>query len=97
MSPAPGHGVDMHLDRLLEAGDPQATDHVLALVMELGNDEDARRLIARVGITRLAAVLSVARPGWFSARAWAFWHYRVGMTPLDRVPPPMPADAAEPA
>lgn len=61
---------------------------VISQVMELGTFEDIRRLEQAFGEARLAEVLRNAEPGWFSARSWRFWHYRLGLAREGQAPPP---------
>ena len=55
--------------------------------MEIGDFKDHRRLEASLGFDRLAQALRAAEPGRFSARSWAYWHYRLGLANPGRVPP----------
>jgi hypothetical protein len=55
-------------------------ERVAAQVMNLGALADAVRLEETLGAAALARVLRHAEPGWFSARAWHFWHHRLGLT-----------------
>ena len=55
--------------------------------MELGDFADQRRLEAALGRERLALALRSAEAGRFSARSWAYWHYRLGLTTPGRLPP----------
>lgn len=61
---------------------------VIAQVMDLGDFEDANRLLAEAGRLALRDALERAEPGWFSPRSWHYWHYRLGLAaPGGRVPP----------
>ena len=64
---------------------------VLAQVMEMGTWEDVRRVEKTLPPESLAKVLWEGEPGWFQPRSWAFWHYRLGLTPTSEEPSPPPA------
>ncbi|MGH9485753.1 MAG: hypothetical protein ACRD1F_11920 [Terriglobales bacterium] len=64
-----------------------APARVIAQVMDLGDWEDAQALAANVGDEVLRGVLRRAEAGQFRARSWAFWHYRLGLAEIGRVPP----------
>ena len=70
---------------------PQAAlrypDRILAQVMELGTLEDMQNLLETSDVTALRNIMENAEVGWFSPRSWHFWHYRLGMCEVDRVPP----------
>lgn len=59
---------------------------VLAQVMELGDFDDVRALAAQVGDAGLRRVFARAGAGWFSAKSWAYWHYRLGRARAGQVP-----------
>ena len=65
----------------------QQPDRIVAQVMELGDFEDVQRMMEILGEERLAAVLRHAEAGQFSARSWAYWHYRLGLAAPGEVPP----------
>jgi hypothetical protein len=60
---------------------------VIAQVMNIGDYGDVQRLAAEVGDAVLRDVLMHAEAGQFNARSWAYWHYRLGLCDLNRVPP----------
>ncbi|MBI2509104.1 MAG: hypothetical protein HYV99_03765 [Betaproteobacteria bacterium] len=60
---------------------------VASQVMELGDYDDVVRMESVLGRDALAAALSRAEPGRFSAPSWTFWHYRLGLARSGRVPP----------
>jgi hypothetical protein len=63
-------------------------DRVLAAAMNLATIEDCRRLLRDFQRDRLIEVVRSSAPGWFSAKAWSFWHRILGVTnPEERVPP----------
>lgn len=65
-------------------------ERVIAQVMTLGTVEDLDVLTRTVARSLLVDTLRHARPGWFDAPAWAFWHHRLGLiSALDR-PPALP-------
>ena len=61
--------------------------HVMAQVMELGDYSDVLVLSDRVGDDVLRGVIAQAEAGQFTARSWAYWHYRLGLAVVDCVPP----------
>ena len=68
--------------------------HFLAHVMTYGTAEDLQALNDSVGADALREVLrEVLRhppPGVFDGRSWAYWHYRLGLTPPGQPVPPLP-------
>jgi len=62
-------------------------ERVIAQVMEMGDYEDARRLVRLFGAETLRMVLRCAESGQFSAPSWHYWHYRLGLARPGRVPP----------
>ncbi|MDO5623438.1 MAG: hypothetical protein Q4G71_01980 [Pseudomonadota bacterium] len=62
-------------------------ERVIAQVMNIGEYGDVQALAAQVGDAVLREVLTHAQAGQFSARSWAYWHYRLGLSALERVPP----------
>ena len=67
-------------------GEPDV-NRIIAQVMDIGTYEDVKVLEAEVGRIRIKQVLSDARPGWFSARSWAYWHLLLGLCKFDEIPP----------
>lgn len=68
----------------------QYPDRVIAQVMDIGDYDDVQKLVARVGDEYLRRVLVRAEIGQFSARSWAYWHYRLGLaTPGKVLPMPL--------
>ena len=61
-------------------------ERVIAQVMDRGDYGDVQRLAAMVGDQVLREVLIQAQAGQFSARSWAYWHYRLGLAGAGRVP-----------
>jgi hypothetical protein len=62
-------------------------DRLVAQVMNIGDFADVAALAALVGDDALRGVLARAEAGQFSARSWAYWHYRLGLAKVDEVPP----------
>ena len=62
-------------------------ERVIAQVMNLGDYSDVQTLASQVGDDVLREVLIHAEAGQFNARSWAYWHYRLGLSGVDRVPP----------
>jgi hypothetical protein len=61
-------------------------ERVIAQVMNIGDYADVQALANLVGDDALRAVLTRAEAGQFSARSWAYWHYRLGLASVDQVP-----------
>lgn len=68
-------------------------DHLVAQVMDIGTWNDVGELLRALGEDEFRRVLALAQPGWFSARSWAYWHYRLRVTDVDRDPPALPQRA----
>lgn len=62
-------------------------ERVIAQVMNLGDYADAHELAQLLGDAALIDVLSQAQGGQFNERSWAYWHYRLGISSLNQVPP----------
>jgi hypothetical protein len=62
-------------------------ERVVAQVMDIGDWADVRALESAAGQPMLRDVLTNAEAGQFSARSWTFWHYRLGLATIERVPP----------
>jgi hypothetical protein len=62
-------------------------DRVIAQVMNLGDYADVQQLASQLGDQALRDVLVHAEAGQFNERSWAYWHYRLGLADVDRVPP----------
>lgn len=63
---------------------------VVAQVMDTGDFEDIVRLMSVLGRTPFREAIAKAEPGWFSPRAWHYWHYRLGLAPLGGPVPDLP-------
>ena len=61
-------------------------ERVIAQVMNIGDYTDVQTLATQVGDDVLREVLSRAEAGQFNERSWAYWHYRLGLASVDRVP-----------
>jgi len=68
-------------------GSEPVEDRIIAQVMDIGTYEDVKALEAEVGRMKIRQVLTDARPGWFSARSWAYWHLLLGLSKFDEIPP----------
>lgn len=68
-------------------------DRIIAQVMNIGDYEDVQALIEAFGEETLRKIVRHAEVGQFNARSWAYWHYRLGLIPLDAssAVPPLPA------
>ena len=64
--------------------------HFLAHVMTYGTAEDLQALNDSVGADALREGLRHPPPGVFDGRSWAYWHYRLGLTPPGQPVPPLP-------
>lgn len=62
-------------------------ERVVAQVMELGDYDDVTALAQATGDEYLKDILVHAEPGQFSAKSWAYWHYRLKLAKPGRVPP----------
>ncbi len=62
-------------------------ERVIAQVMNIGDFEDIQRVEALAGTKVLARVLTQAEIGQFTPRSWSYWHYRLGIADIDKVPP----------
>lgn len=59
---------------------------LLAQVMNLGTFQDVLLLEKIVGTNALREVISNAEAGWFDARSWSYWHYRLDLSEIDCIP-----------
>ena len=59
---------------------------VVAQVMEMGDYEDVQFLAIRFGDDVMREVMTHAEIGWFTERSWAYWHYRLGLSPSGQLP-----------
>ena len=60
---------------------------IVAQVMNIGVFRDTCRVADAFGDDCLRAVVSNAEAGWFNARSWHYWHYRLDLAAVDHVPP----------
>ncbi|MDQ3774160.1 MAG: hypothetical protein M3461_07245 [Pseudomonadota bacterium] len=65
----------------------QHPDRVIAQVMDIGDYDDVQKLVVQMGDEYLREVLARAEIGQFTARSWAYWHYRLGLATPGNVPP----------
>jgi len=59
---------------------------VIAQVMNMGDYADVQALAEQVGDAVLVDVLTHAQAGEFNPRSWFYWHYRLGLASLGKVP-----------
>lgn len=59
---------------------------IIAHVMNIGDYADVQTLAVEAGDDLLRDVLAHAEAGQFTARSWAYWHYRLGIAAVDHVP-----------
>jgi len=64
-------------------------DRVIAQIMNIGDFFDMQFVAQEVGQERLRNVIRKAQPGWFNARSWHFWHFRLGIIKSDSPVPPL--------
>ena len=62
-------------------------ERVIAQVMNIGDFDDIQALAHQVGDDLLRDVIRYAQAGQFDERSWAYWHYRLGLAELERLPP----------
>jgi len=62
-------------------------ERVIAQVMNIGDYSDVQALASQVGNQALREALIHAQAGQFNERSWAYWHYRLGLSNVDQVPP----------
>ncbi|NCN69855.1 MAG: hypothetical protein GW907_01730 [Betaproteobacteria bacterium] len=62
-------------------------ERVIAQVMNIGDYADVQQIAQQVGDDVLREVIAHAQAGQFDARSWVYWHYRLGLAPVDHVPP----------
>ena len=60
---------------------------LLAQVMNIGDYDDVQVMANLMGDEPLKEALMSAQAGQFNARSWHYWHYRLGLANLSRVPP----------
>lgn len=61
-------------------------ERVISQVMNIGDYADVQWLASQVGDEVLREVLTHAEAGQFNERSWAYWHYRLGLSDVGRVP-----------
>ncbi len=64
--------------------------HFLAQVMTFGAYEDCFWLLEHWGASAFVNALKTAPAGVFNERSWAFWHYKLDLTPAGDPLPAMP-------
>jgi len=62
-------------------------DRIIAQVMNIGEYSDVQILASQVGDKVFCKILKNAEAGQFNARSWAYWHYRLGLSNINEVPP----------
>lgn len=62
-------------------------ERLIAQVMNIGEFEDKQELIRVVGKEALVKTLNNAQAGWFNDRSWAYWHYQLELSELEKLPP----------
>jgi hypothetical protein len=59
---------------------------IIAQVMDIGDYDDVQAIANRLGDEVLRATIENAEAGHFSARSWHYWHYRLKLAELGKVP-----------
>jgi len=62
-------------------------EQVIAQVMNIGDYADVQSLVSQLGEEVLRKVLVQAQAGQFNERSWTYWHYRLGLSSLEQIPP----------
>ena len=65
----------------------QIPSRIVAHVMNIGDYDDVQSLATALGEDYLRSVVMSAEAGQFNERSWTYWHYRLGIAPLGKVPP----------
>lgn len=65
----------------------QSPQRIIAQVMDIGDYADVQLLSDRIGETAFRDALMQAEAGQFNERSWTYWHYRLGLSEVDQVPP----------
>jgi hypothetical protein len=63
---------------------------IMAQVMNMGDYADVQALATEAGDDASKSVLVHADAGQFDERSWTYWHYRLGLAGVDRIPPMPP-------
>ncbi|WP_215843263.1 hypothetical protein HHS34_005260 [Acidithiobacillus montserratensis] len=63
---------------------------LIAQVMCLGDWDDTLKLESNVEREALIGAIKNAEAGWFTPRAWHFWHYRLGLAKNESDIPQLP-------
>lgn len=61
-------------------------DRIVAQIMNIGDYDDVQALLKLVDEEYLKTLLQRAEAGQFNERSWAYWHYRLGVSELGKVP-----------
>ena len=59
---------------------------VVAQVMNIGDYDDVQDMANQVDEDYLKTVLQGAEAGQFNERSWAYWHYRLRLSPPGNLP-----------
>lgn len=65
----------------------QRPNYIIARVMDIGDYDDVQLLTAHVTKQHLQEILQGAEIGQFNERSWSYWHYRLGLSASEPVPP----------
>lgn len=64
-----------------------APERIIVQTMNMGDYADVQALAAQAGDDALKSVLVNAEAGQLDDRSWIYWHYRLGLADVDKVPP----------
>jgi hypothetical protein len=59
---------------------------VIAQVMNIGDYNDVQAMVRDQTELALTQTLLAAEAGQFSPKSWSYWHYRLGLCQIDKVP-----------
>jgi len=62
-------------------------ERIVIQVMNLGDFEDVNAVLDSFGEEKARELLMHAEAGQFYPRSWHYWHYRLGVSEVDCVPP----------
>ena len=62
-------------------------ERIVLQVMNIGDYDDVCAMVAALGDNKLQTALAHAEAGQLSARSWHYWHYRLGLCSVGKVPP----------
>lgn len=60
---------------------------IASQVMKMGDWKDVMTMVNALDDDYLKQVLQTAQAGQFDEKSWHYWHYRLGLASLGKVPP----------